>query len=258
MMTLRSSILALAALVLSTVFAQAAEEVVLGLSKDKISITTNFDGSDILIFGAIKREEAIPDGPPVEVIVTVAGPSLPVTVRRKEKKLGIWVNTDSVDVDHAPSFYAVMSSGPMQDVLKNVEDLRHEISVPRAIRSVGAPSNIQDSMSFTDALIRIRSKSNLYQLRQDSVVVEEQTLFRTAVRLPAALTEGEYATRIFLTRGGEVVSSYQTTIDVQKVGLERWLFELSRQQPLWYGLMSLAIAIAAGWGASAVFRLFRA
>ena len=89
------------------------------------------------------------------------------------------------------------------------------------------------------------------------VVVDEQTLFRTAIEMPANLTEGNYVIRIFLTRGGEVVSSYDTQIDVHKVGLERWLFSLSRQQPLIYGLMSLAIAIAAGWGASAIFKLFR-
>lgn len=234
-----------------------AEEVVLGLSKDSVSITTNFDGSEILIFGAIKREDAIPEGDPVQVIVTVAGPSLPITVRRKEKKLGIWVNTDAVDVDAAPSFYAVQSSGPLFEVLNDVEDLRHKISVPRAIRSVGAPAEIQDATSFTEALIRIRRNADIYQLREDSVEVEEQTLFRTSVRLPAALTEGNYVTRIFLTREGRVVSSYETTIDVQKVGMERWLFELSREQPLIYGLMSLAIAISAGWGASAAFKLIR-
>ncbi|WP_282059271.1 TIGR02186 family protein [Roseobacter litoralis] len=251
------SLIAFVALAM-TASVSTAEEVVLGLSKDKISINTNFDGSEILIFGAIKREELIPDGPPVQVIVTIAGPSLPITVRRKEKKLGIWVNTDAVDVDEAPSFYAVLSSGPLRDVLKEVEDLRYRVSVPRAIRSVGAPQNIDNSAVFTEALIRIRENSEIYQLREGSVVIEEQTLFRTSVRLPAALTEGDYATRIFLTRGGDVVSSYATTIDVQKVGMERWLFELSRQQPLLYGLMSLAIAIAAGWGAAAVFKLFRA
>jgi hypothetical protein len=54
-----------------------------------------------------------------------------------------------------------------------------------------------------------------------------------------------------------VVSQLETVIDVQKVGLERWLYTLSRQQPLVYGLMSLAIAIAAGWGASAAFQAMR-
>jgi hypothetical protein len=77
------------------------------------------------------------------------------------------------------------------------------------------------------------------------------------VSLPANLTEGAYRTRIFLTRDGQIVSDFETEIDVRKVGLERWLFTLSRQQPMLYGLMSLAIAIAAGWGASAIFRFLR-
>ncbi|MEO0656166.1 MAG: TIGR02186 family protein [Pseudomonadota bacterium] len=234
-----------------------AEEVVLGLSQKEVAITTQFDGSEILIFGAVKREVPVPEGPPLEVVITVAGPSEPVLVRRKERRFGIWVNTDAVEVDRAPSYYAVATSGLLREVLSHVEDLRHKISVPRAIRSVGAPMTIQDATQFTNALIRIRSEVGHYQLLEDHVAVDDQTLFRTSIELPAALTEGDYATRIFLTRGGKVISAYSTTIDVRKVGLERWLFSLSREQPLVYGLMSLAIAIAAGWLASAAFRLIR-
>jgi len=236
----------------------SAEEVVLGLSKARVAITTSFNGSDILIFGAIKREEPIPDGPPVQVIVTVSGPMEPVLVRRKANRFGIWVNTDAVEVDSAPAFYAVASSGPWSEVLNDVEDLRHHITIPRAIRSVGAPSNVADADSFTEALIRIRTEEGQYQVLEDFVAVDAQTLFRTQISLPAALVEGEYATRIFLTRDGEVISQYETVIEVDKVGLERWLFDLSRKMPLVYGLMSLAIAIFAGWSASAVFQLFRA
>lgn len=235
----------------------ASEEVVLGLSRDSISISTNFEGSEILIFGAIKREVAIPEGPPLQVIVTVSGPQETLTVRRKERLFGIWVNTDAVEVDAAPSFYAVATSRPWHEVIKETEDLRHKVSIPRAIRSVGAPMTISDAESFTDALIRIRTRNDLYQLNEGTVEVEEQTLFKTAIRMPANLTEGAYPTRVLLTRGGEVVADYETVIEVRKIGLERWLFNLSRQQPLMYGLMSLAIAIAAGWGASAAFRLLR-
>lgn len=233
-----------------------AEEVVLGLSRDRVAITATFEGSDILIFGAVKREAPIPEQP-LDVVITVAGPSLPLTVRRKERVFGIWVNTDMVDLDAAPTFYAVATSGPLDQVLTNTEDLRHRVSIPRAIRSVGAASMAEDVESFTDALIRIRERQDAYQLLENAVAVDEQTLFRTAIRLPANLTEGAYKTRIFLTREGRVVSHFETVIDVRKVGLERWLFSLSRQQPLVYGLMSIAIAIAAGWGASAAFRVLR-
>ena len=234
-----------------------AEEVVLGLSKDEVAITTSFNGSDVLIFGAVKRDKPVPDGDPLEVIVTISGPSEAVTVRRKEKRFGIWVNIDSVEIDKAPSFYAVATSAPLRDVLSDIEDLRYKISVPRAIRSVGAPMQIEDAAAFTQAIIRIRSNSDTYQLLENQVSVDAQTLFQTSIQLPAALTEGDYVTRIFLTRSGKVVSTYETSIDVRKVGMERWLYKLSRENSMLYGLMSLAIAIVAGWGAAAIFRVFR-
>lgn len=242
-------------LLLFLVLPAQAEEVVAGLSQNRISISTNFDGSEILIFGAVKRETQIPEDPPLQVLIAVTGPSVPLTVRRKEKRFGIWINTDAVEVDLAPSFYAVATSGPWNEVIRDVEDLRHKISIRRAIRSVGA--TIEGSQDFTSALIRIREKNRLYQTNIGAVEVSEQTLFSTSFRLPANLTEGDYRARFFLTRGGRVVDVYEKVIPVEKVGLERFLFRLSREQPLVYGLMSLAIAIFAGWAASAAFRFIR-
>lgn len=244
-------------LALLAIPAAATEEVVLGLSQNRVSITANFDGSEILIFGAVKRQAPVPEGAPLEVIVAIEGPSLPLTVRRKEKKYGIWINTDSLVVDSAPAFYAVATSAPFDQVLSQTEDLRYRISIPRAIRSVGAPASIKNAELFTDAVIRIRQKNGLYQVHEGEVMIDQQTLFRTSVALPSNLIEGDYKTRILLTRDGNVISVHETLIDVRKVGLERFLFSLSREKPFIYGLLSLAIAIAAGWGASAIFRVFR-
>ena len=233
-----------------------AEEVVAGLSQTRVSINTNFSGSDILIFGAVKRDSPIPDDP-LEVIVTVSGPQTPVVVRKKDRRFGIWVNTESLEVDHAPSFYAVATSAPWSESLSAVEDLRHRVSVERAIRSVGAPSGIVNAERFTEALIRIREENGLYSTQIDTVNFAEATLFDTAIALPANLTEGDYVARFLLTRGGRVIDTHEENINVTKVGLERFLYNLSREQPLVYGLLSLAIAIIAGWAASAFFRYVR-
>lgn len=235
----------------------AAETVVLGLSSDKVSITTSFNGSDILIFGAVKREAPIVEDPPLEVVITVAGPSEPVMVRRKARVAGIWVNTSAVAVDRAPSFYAVASTGPLDEVMSATENLRHNVTIDRAIRAVGATANVSDPENFITALVRIRTKDGLYQRLEGAVALDQQTLFRSSIKLPSNLTEGTYVARIFLTRGGEVVSQYETMIEVRKVGFERWIFTLSRQKPLIYGLLSLAVAVLAGWGASAGFALLR-
>lgn len=231
-----------------------SEEIVLGLSRDEVAITATFEGSEILIFGAIKRDKPVADGQ-LGVIVTVAGPDLPVTVRRKDKRLGIWVNTDDVRVDSAPTFYAVAASAPLSEILRATEDLDERITLRSMIRSVG--NNVMDSRNFTNALVRIRTNQGLYQTLEEAVDFEDDTLFRTEISLPANLTEGDYKAQIYLTRDGNVVDTYVTTIPVQKVGLERWLYNLAHENAFLYGLMSLAIAIAAGWTASAVFSLFR-
>lgn len=232
-----------------------AEEIVLGLSRDEVAITATFEGSDILVFGAIKRVAPIPEDSVLGVIVTVAGPEQSVTVRRKDRRFGIWVNTDGVEVDAAPSFYAVATTAPMSEVLSDVEDLRYKITIPRVIRSVGAI--VEDSLAFTQALIRIRAGNGLYQVLEGAVDLEEETLFRSAITLPANLIEGDYEAHIFLTRDGRVIDEYITTIPVRKVGLERWLYNLAHENAFLYGLMSISIAIAAGWGASAIFTMLR-
>lgn len=234
----------------------AAEEVVLGLSQDRVRITADFDGSEILIFGAVKRETAI-NAKPLDVIVTLSGPQQSLNIHRKDRRLGIWVNAETVRIHSAPSFYAVASSRSLQSILSETEDLRHSITIPRAIRAVGASETAKDPAAFTRALIRIREEDGAYQRLEGSVTVDQQTLFRTRIALPSNLTEGIYQTRVFLMRDREVVSRYDTTIDARKVGLERWIYALSREHPLLYGFLSLSIAIAAGWFASTAFRMLR-
>ena len=186
-------LIALLLLILPT--AITAEEVVLGLSQNEVAITTSFNGSEIFVFGAVKRETRIPEGE-LGVIVTIAGPPLPVTVRRKERRFGIWVNTEGVEIEAAPSYYAVATSGPFDDVLSIRDNLRYKVSVPSMIESISAPTAVIDASSYVNALLRIRERAGSFLLLEGAVVVDEQTLFRTRIQLPSALTEGAYATRI--------------------------------------------------------------
>lgn len=234
----------------------AEEKVVADLSQNRVAITANFDGTSILIFGAVKRFTPPPEGGPLEVVIAVSGPLQPVTVRRKERTLGIWINRNAVEVDAAPSFYTVAATGTLSDILSETEDFRYKISLKHLIRSVGV-AEVQGAEEFSEALVRIRQNNGLYSQGGHEVALNAETLFRTEIALPSNLVEGSYRTRIFLIRDRKVVDEYETKIDVQKVGLERWIYNLAHQKPLVYGILSLAIAIAAGWLASAVFRVLR-
>ncbi len=235
---------------------EPAEAIIAGLSQSNVSITTDFVGSEILIYGAVKRESPAPEGR-IEVIITVEGPPTEMVVRRKDRVWGIWLNNAEVRVDRAPSFYAIATTAPLSRVLTSTEDLRHKISIPRAIRAVGISSEADSSDRFVEALIRLRQSTGNYAVAERSVRLAEQTLFRTDVALPSNLTEGDYRVRIFLTRNGRVVDTLERGISVRKAGLEQFFTRMAYDQPLLYGLLARVVAAVSGWAASAAFRLMR-
>lgn len=249
---------ALAALVLAAASARAQEpvdeKVVAGLSQTRVDITTAFSGSEIFVFGAVKRA-ALPPDTALDVIVTVTGPVQPVVVRRKERYLGIWVNGPGVEVDAAPSFYAVATTRPFREAIGWTDDMRYRVGLDQLVRLIGTPGDIEYPEEYRQAAIRLRRKAGLYTELPDAVRLHEDTLFETHIDLPANLVEGDYRARIFLLRDRQVIDVFEDSIVVRKVGLERWIYAMAHERSALYGLGSILLALGAGWIASTVFRM---
>lgn len=237
--------------------ALSEEKIVLGLSQNRVAITANFDGSEILIFGAVKRDRVVTGRGPLQVIITVTGPAEQVVVRRKQRVFGIWMNKDAVEVTGAPSFYAIAATGELDDLLTEGYNRLYHVGINNTMQAVNIPDSLGDAEEFTAAIIRIREDEGLFIGETGTIDLAEETLFRTSIALPSNLVEGDYRVRTLLTRDKQVVDVSETTIAVRKVGLERFIYSLAQERPLIYGLLSLTIAILAGWMASAVFRFLR-
>lgn len=236
----------------------AQEEVIVDLSQNRVAITADFAGSEIFVFGAVKRDHAVPeDAAPLEVVIIIEGPLEQVTVRRKEKKFGIWVNTDSVTVDEAPSFFTVASTGPLDEILTDGMRQDNAIGLDYAVRRQAHNVEGIDIETFNEAVTRIRVDSGLYSEREGIIHLTAETLFQTSIQLPANLVEGDYTAKVFLIRDRNIVSETAVDITVRKEGLERWLYNLAHEQALIYGLLSLLVALMAGYGASEIFRLLK-
>lgn len=234
------------------------ERILAALSQNAVGITADFTGSEIFVYGAVERNRIADerdDG--IQIIVAVTGPDQRVIIRKKSRKLGIWVNDASVEIDRAPSFYAVATSGPLDQILTETSDLRHRITIDKAIRLVGEARNVGDPAEFSDAIIRLRRASGIYFEQIGGVSIIERMLFQTRIQLPANIVEGDYQAKVYLLRNGRVVDDFATTIKVRKVGLERWIYNLAHEHSLLYGILSILVALLAGWGASEIFRQLR-
>lgn len=108
-------------------FIVMVEEIVLGLSKDEVSIIVIFDGFEILLFGVIKCDCLLLDVDMLGVIVVIVGFNELVVVCCKDCVVGIWVNIVLVCVDIVLLFYVIVILGLMGDVLLLIEDLNYVI-----------------------------------------------------------------------------------------------------------------------------------
>lgn len=256
-MSVRAWISAIAILLaVSTASASEKRTVVAGLSQHSVSLTTGFSGSQLFVYGAVRRTDGGDQEMPLDIIVTITGPTEPVMVRKKERELGIWVNGQGVLVDEAPSFYAVASTKDFYDTVSYTDDLRYRIALDKIIRLIDAPGWVQDREDYRSAVARIREKQGLYAFLPNTVRVIENTLFETRIKLPANLLEGDYRARIFLIEDKNVIDVFEDKIEVRRAGIGRWIYTSAQEYPAHYGIASILVALIAGWLASAFFRTF--
>lgn len=233
--------------------ATAQETVVSELSQDGVSITATFDGSEIFLFGAIKRDAPVSaDAGKLDIIIEVSGPPTDTLVRRKDRKIIIWVNADSVEMDRAPSYYSIAATGPLEELVTESERSLRNLGLDYAVRV----ANPEDE-EYREAVIRIHQKDGTYASEITPVTLTEDTLFTTKLAMPVNVVEGEYTVKTMLVRDQHVISTSTSTITVQKTGVEKWLYTLAHEQAFIYGLLSLAVALLAGWSASEIFRRIR-
>jgi hypothetical protein len=84
-------------------------ELIVDLSRPRVSITSAFQGESILLFGMFD--------PPGEIVVVVIGPPARETVLRKQRVLGMWLNTGRQAFDDVPAYYSIAASQPLQRLL---------------------------------------------------------------------------------------------------------------------------------------------
>jgi uncharacterized protein (TIGR02186 family) len=226
--------------------AARAEGLVADLTSHLIAITTGFTGSSVVLFGAT-------DGPG-DVIVAVRGPEREMTVRRKSRVAGIWVNTQEVTFGNLPSFYAVAASRPMADILSPAAAAFYRLGIAnlKLTASTPAPSVVVDA--FRIALERTQQEAGLYVDRMGKVDFLGERLFRTTIAFPANVPTGTYLVEVFLVRDKDIVSGQTTPLVVSKVGVDAAVFEFSARQPGFYGAIAVLTAVMAGWLASLPFR----
>jgi uncharacterized protein (TIGR02186 family) len=232
------------------------ENIEIGLSTDKVAITADFTGADLTIFGALDNADPlISRQGRYDVIVVLEGPARPVVVRRKDRILGMWINTDSETFVNVPVSYSLATTRQLQDITepKNYKQLAlgaDNLYVEPLDRG-DDPVTIQE---FTKALRERKRATGLYSERIGGVQFLSQNLFRATLALAPNVPVGTHRARAFLFRNGVFIKETSAQLAIVKSGFEQSIFRVANDYGFFYGLFAVSLAMLTGWLGRIVFK----
>ena len=238
--------------------AARAERLIASVSNHRVTVTPNYSGEELVLFGSIEKDSSTPAGrTSYDLVVTVSGPRADMVARRKERRFGIWINNDSRQFLQVPTYLALFANRPFADIASAEVERRQQLGLNNVLLTQRVGPDYADVVpddAFRKAFVRLQTQRGLYREDISAITFLTPTLFRTGIPLPGQVPIGTYDVEIKLFSNGALVTKSDTAFEIVKVGFEQFVATSSRQNGLFYGLVTAAMALMTGWMASVVFR----
>jgi uncharacterized protein (TIGR02186 family) len=224
------------------------------ISSRKVEIRYSFTGAQLLLFGAILYPGGRAPTRPADIVVVLRGPVQPIILREKQKIAGIWMNADSNRFRSAPSFYAVASSRPIQQLVDERTAAIYEMGLQNLQLSPGGGALPDKERRFEAGLLELRRRQGLYAEHPNGVEINQGVLYRATIAIPSQVPVGSYTAETFLVDRGRVLAAATREIEIGKSGFERYVALAARRHAFLYGLVSVLLSLGLGYAAAALFR----
>jgi uncharacterized protein (TIGR02186 family) len=236
----------------------SAERIIASISRHRVQVTSNFDGTQIVLFGSIERDTPTAQlRNSYDIVVTIVGPRETVVTRRKARVLGIWANVDSRTFVKVPTYLSILSNRAVSSITNPDTNRRLQLSLdsfqlPQQIGPDLADTVREDP--FRKNFVQIKVDTKLYSELDKGVTFLTPTLFRADIPLPAVAPFGNYDVEVKLFSDGNMITRANSAFELVKFGFEQFVADTARNHGLLYGLSTALLAFATGWFASVLFR----
>lgn len=226
--------------------------------EEQITVSSDYRGSYVTVFGVNPDRRGRGD-----IVVVVRGPNEGAVIMRKRNFYGLWVNGDPVEFAQAPSFFAVLSNRPLRQIANAQSIWQYQLDPAASAQLASAVPAGADPSAYRRALVRLRYRQGLYQsydgrarpeADRGGLTMYQGGLFRAVVRLPANAPIAQYYADTYLFREGRLVSSQRIPVTISRIGVERRIHDLATNASWLYGIVTVLLALFAGWVAALLFR----
>jgi len=220
---------------------------------DHITIGFFYNGSTISIRGESDPSE--------ELIIKITAPEEHQVLKQKGKVGGmLWMNVGTLKFERVPNFYAIHSTKKLEDLLSNEELEKYTIGYSALEKHVEVTpvANEQEKSKWFGEFVKFKEDSRVYALSSGKIETKMNEAGRQEYSIqtdwPYQAAPGDYAATVYAVKNGKVVEQTETKVKVEQVGMVKALATMAHNNAAFYGILSIGIALGAGFGVGLVFR----
>lgn len=232
------------------------ESIQIGLSTNRVEITSDFSGADLTIFGSLENADPIISRHGrYDIIVVLEGPRQEIVVRRKDRVLGMWINTESETFTNVPVSYSLATTRMPQDITDLNSYRRLSLGADNLhIEPLDKNGNPLTIETFSQALRERKTAKGLFSIRIGGVEFLSNSLFRASLPLSPSVPVGTHKARAFLFKNGVFIKESSAQLSIVKAGFEQTIYRFSTNHGMSYGFLAVLLAMLTGWLGRIVFR----
>ncbi len=233
-----------------------AANIAIALTDDRVEVDTSFAGARLTLFGAVSGVKTPVED--VDIISVIRGPETQFEIRQFEKKNLIWTPGKARIIENAPGLYITTATRPITDIAPLPDQAAYHLGADFLEISATTPDQETPGGArgdvFANAFLNEIEDAGLYHDRVGGIEFKKGALFAINVNLPANTPVGDYTVGVFLYQDGVLLGRDSAELVVNKVGIERRIYDLAHGQPVSYGILCVVLSLFAGWIAALAFR----
>lgn len=239
-------------LILNFALSRSSAELTIKANHDHIKIDFFYHGDEVTVSGT--------SDPGADIIVEITSPESHQVFKKKGKVAGLlWMNTGTLNFERVPNLYFLHSTKKIEDLLSPEERDKDIIGYDALMRhaEITPVENKTDKERWFNEFVKFKEASRLYKVSSNDVkITEKGNVQGYYIKLPwpYQASPGEYTVIVYAVKDRKVIDKAEAKVVVEQVGIVKTLAQMAKEKGAFYGIISIAVAIVAGFAVGMIFR----
>ncbi len=222
------------------------------VSPDYIPVNSLYHGSQVVVSG-----EAAPDE---EVIIKFSSPAKKADLHKKGKGGGLlWMNVGELEFKPVSDVYLLYSSQNIAGIVSVEQQDEYALGYDafRRMLEVSPVSSEEEKEMWVKEFIRFKEKNKIYGVFTGKIETQTENNIKTyslKVDWPYQAPPQEYTVSVYAVKNNTIQDHRESSLKMEKVGALNFISNMAFNKAPFYGVISILIAIAAGFIVSVIFK----